>query len=574
MILLIGYGYIIYPLWGMPFNAQRHTQIPLTPAWALECWLWEDDVNTAEYVDELLEGYHKYDIPVRTILIDSPWSTRYNDFIVDTTRYPNPEKWFKKLQEKGYRVVLWMTPNVNSFSKDTKIKNSEEWSNEIINQGYIVADDDKIDWWKGVGGFIDYTNPKAVKWWQKQQRQVLGYGIDGWKLDGSATLFRSELFGIPFLYKSASQGILTTRQYMDLYYRTEYQNGLKYNPAFVTLSRAIDRKFIHPEGFSPFDSSPLNWVGDQRHTWKGGITEDTNDKDLVMDGVDGIEMAIEHILESARVGYNIVGSDIAGFSGKHIPPRLYIRWAQFSTFCGLFMNGGHGERRLWNRSDEELKIIRKFSWLHNELIPYMYHYVVTAHNNGRRLQTPLDKGEYHYMFGDDFLVAPIYVDSKMKSISLPEGNWRYFFDDNKLYEGNKTFDMKFPMDEFPVFVKEGAIIPLNIKRSYTKIGNEESEGFTTILIYPTTINNFIYYHPDGLGKTKINYDKSDSSLEISFKGKKIAHILNVYSDVKPLSIQLDGENINEEYDWKYNIEKNKIIIKTEKYQNGIYQIKF
>jgi len=52
----------------------------LTPAWALECWLWEDDQNTAGYVDTLLAGYQKHDIPVRTILIDSPWSLRYNDF--------------------------------------------------------------------------------------------------------------------------------------------------------------------------------------------------------------------------------------------------------------------------------------------------------------------------------------------------------------------------------------------------------------------------------------------------------------------------------------------------------------
>ena len=83
ILLLLIYFYLILPFWGIPFNAQRHGNPPLTPSWALECWLWEDDVNTAKYVDELLAGYRKYDIPVRTILIDSPWSTRYNDFTVD-----------------------------------------------------------------------------------------------------------------------------------------------------------------------------------------------------------------------------------------------------------------------------------------------------------------------------------------------------------------------------------------------------------------------------------------------------------------------------------------------------------
>ena len=482
VIIIIAYFYWILPLWEIPFNAQRHGQLPLTPVWALECWLWEDDVNTAEYVDELLDGYKAHDIPVRTILIDSPWSLRYNDFEVDTSRYPSPGKWFQKLQDKNYRVVLWMTPNVNSYSKDTKIQDSKDWSSQAISNKYLVSDDDQSKWWKGVGGFIDYTNPEAMKWWRGLQQTVFDYGIDGWKLDGSATLNWSEVFGIPFLYRTSSDGLMTTRTYMDQYYRNEYQHGLTQNPEFVTLSRAIDRKYVHPEGFSPFDASPVNWVGDQRHTWRsnqsGNIKEENTD--LVMDGVEGIEMAIDHILESARVGYNIVGSDVAGFSGMEIPPRLYIRWTQFSSFCGLFMNGGHGERRLWKRTTEELEVIRKFSWLHTELVPYMYHYVVTAHNNGRRLQTPLDGGKYHYMFGDDFLVAPIYKDSKINTITLPEGKWRDFFDDKELIEGDQTFEMEFPLDEYPVFIKEGAIIPLDIKRDYTKIGDRVSEGYTTI----------------------------------------------------------------------------------------------
>ena len=576
IIGIIAYFYIIYPLWGMPFNSERHGQLPMTPSWALECWLWEDDVNTAAYVDELLDGYAEHDIPVKTIIIDSPWSLRYNDFEVDTSRYPNPKKWFKTLEENDYRVVLWMTPTVNSFSKDTKIKDSKKWSGEAIRNGYLVSDNDKNKWWKGVGGFIDYTNTDAVKWWRDLQQTVFDYGIDGWKLDGAATLNWTEIFGIPFMYSTTSDGLTTTRTYMDQYYRNEYQHGLTQNPEFITLSRSIDRKWIHPEGFSPFDASPVNWVGDQKHTWqsdqRGNLSDDNTD--LVMDGVRGIEMAIEHILESARVGYNIVGSDVAGFSGSTIPPRLYIRWAQFSTFCGLFMNGGHGERRLWKRSAEELEIIRKFSWLHTELIPYMYHYVVTAHNDGRRLQTALDNGKYHYMFGDDFLVAPIFKDSNINTITLPEGNWRYFFDDGKLIEGQQILEMEFPLDEFPVFVKEGAIIPMDIKRNYTKIGDKDSEGFTTILIYPLTYENFTFYHLDSENKTDISYDKSDAGLEIKLNGIKLPHVLNIHSPKEPKYIELDGEQLNKVDSWNYNTEKQKLVIKTKDYEKGNYDIKY
>jgi hypothetical protein len=129
------------------------------------------------------------------------------------------------------------------------------------------------------------------------------------------------------------------------------------------------------------------------------ISSDTApSKDLMRKVDQGIEEAIRYILQSAKNGYPVIGSDVGGYSGKIIPPRLYIRWAQFSTFCGLFLNGGHGNRALWERSKEELEIIRKYSWLHTELIPYMYSYVVSAHNGGTRLQHPVE-GKYHYMFG-------------------------------------------------------------------------------------------------------------------------------------------------------------------------------
>ena len=144
---LLVYFVFILPFWGIPFNGSRHGHVPLTPPWALECWLWEDDINTAARAKELLEGYSSHDLPVRTLLIDSPWSCRYNDFKVDEERYPDPQNFFRNLKDRGYRVVLWMTCMVNRQNKDTQITDSKQFYDEARSKGYLAGNGYLWRWW-------------------------------------------------------------------------------------------------------------------------------------------------------------------------------------------------------------------------------------------------------------------------------------------------------------------------------------------------------------------------------------------------------------------------------------------
>jgi alpha-glucosidase (family GH31 glycosyl hydrolase) len=598
--LALAFFYFVYilPFWGIPFNKSRHGKAPLTPPWALECWLWEDDVNTEAYEQELLDGYAKYDLPVRTLLIDSPWSWRYNDFKVDEERYPEPEKFFRGLQERGYRVVLWMTCMVNSRNKDTKIIDSKEFYEEARSKGFLAGNGYQLKWWKGKGGFIDYSNPEAMKWWHGLQKQVLDWGVDGWKLDGCDTFFSGRVAKVPVPFNRAHSGWMTTRQYMDHYSRDELSYGQSLNPDFVVMVRAKDQPWSHPEGFSPLDAATVTWVGDNRHTW--------NYQER------GLEGALSDILGSARLGYCVIGSDIAGYHGRSNPDdtgaatsallsswkskadtnapsstefgsaagrdeiaaNIYIRWAEFSTFCGFFLNGGHGERRLWKRTQPELEIIRKFSWLHTELVPYMYSHVVICHNGGPPLMQPLPEGDFHYLFGDDFLVAPIHQDKLGRTVSLPAGKWRYFFNDRELFDGPQRVTRDFPLDEYPVFVRDGAIVPMKIQRSYTGLGSKESSQFTTWLIYPNGNHKFTLYHPESHphpAQTTVTANSGDS-LDIRFSGAHEPHILRIFSKTKPVKITLDGDVLPEGDNWSFDDKHQKISVRTRQYRDGQYKI--
>jgi alpha-glucosidase (family GH31 glycosyl hydrolase) len=201
----------------------------------------------------------------------------------------------------------------------------------------------------------------------------------------------------------------------------------------------------------------------------------------------------------------------------------------------------------------------------------MYTYVVEAHNGGTLLQRPV-KGKYHYLFGDHFLVAPIYKDELVNEVNLPKGKWRYFFDDSEIVEGPARFQKEFPLDEYPVYIREGAIVPMEIKRDYTGIGDESFNGFLTYLIYPEGESSFTVHHPDLSGSTTVKVSDSAEKLTIKISRVKKPHILKINLDKMPLKIELDGRQLSDSADFSFSGTSKKLIIRTSEYKTGNYTI--
>ena len=178
--------------------------------------------------------------------------------------------------------------------------------------------------------------------------------------------------------------------------------------------------------------------------------------------------------------------------------------------------------------------------------------------------------QYQFMYGTDFLVAPIYQNTKADEkgndirdgIYLPEGSWIDYFTGEK-YEGNRilnNFDT--PIWKLPVFVKNGSIIPM------THPHNNVSEIDPSLRIYefyPNRHTATVEYDDDGVTEA-YRQEKSVSTLIESnvidkknnltitihpaagnfdgfVKDKKTELRINVTEKPKKLSAKINGKTV-------------------------------
>ena len=217
----------------------------------------------------------------------------------------------------------------------------------------------------------------------------------------------------------------------------------------------------------------------------------------------------------AAMGGNVlmpyITHDIGGFLGKKISFDLYARWVEFgalSPFLRLhsaFENPRDGNLRMpWTYGEKGVELARKYFKLRYSLLPYIYTYCRVAHDSSLPLVRPLyieyptaDKayatpGEY--LFGSDLLVAPVTDSATQKDIYLPPGEWVDYFTD-KVYEGERTIQRQCPVEEIPLFVKSGSIIPRQPECDYS---DQKPLDTLIIEIYGTGPHTFSLYEDDGL----------------------------------------------------------------------------
>lgn len=444
---------------GIPSSAigePEQPRPPLTPRWAYEPWVWEDEENDADATLALVDGYRQRDIPVGVVIVDSPWQTNYNTFEM-AKEFGSPERLMSRLRDRDIRVIFWATGFVNTSSIDGPNPGISPNFQEAYERGFLVDGGQTYEWDKGEGSALDFFNPDAVAWWYGEMDKAWAYGIDGWKVD-------SPEGNLPDLVQTAA-GWKTNREYGDAYYRAFYDYVAQKSPEAIITARPYDSGTI----YAPVEANPAGWVGDQEPDW----------------GKDGIEEALDNILASAELGFSMVGSDIGGYRPGERFDRLFMRWTQLGALSPLMENGGRGEHRPWRIDDDVVASYRYYAKLHSQLVPYLYGLGVEAHRGGDPIIREPNRDLQHYRLGEDLFVAPIVTREDDRQVDLPDGaRWYDYWDDGEAISGGTTLQYEARQDQIPLFIRSGAIIPMQVSDGETGHGGAGSRGALTLLLYP------------------------------------------------------------------------------------------
>ena len=150
--------------------------------------------------------------------------------------------------------------------------------------------------------------------------------------------------------------------------------------------------------------------------------------------------------------------------------RLHGFREPFKEPLGTTGGGKHisgAENEVWSYGDEVYEICKKYMNLREKMRPYVRKLMKAAHEKGTPIMRPLfydfpeDKIaweiEDEYMFGPDLLVAPIlYADARERKVYLPDGMWRNICN-GEMYQGKQRITVAAPIDQIPVFVKNGTL---------------------------------------------------------------------------------------------------------------------
>ncbi|HEY4788020.1 MAG TPA: TIM-barrel domain-containing protein [Bacteroidales bacterium] len=428
----------------------------LPPHWAFgylqSQWGWQDRA----YIEDALTKFRTHKLPVDAFIFDFEWYTTtpdytvkkegqedFTDFTFNPKLFPEPAKQIADYHNEGIKFIGIRKPRLGNAASLCYMR-SKGW--------LAKPESDSRD--------LNFRNDSLRHWYVVQNKPLLDAGIDAWWDDEGES-----------------------------YYSCYYW----WNKAQIELRSQVrpnNRHFSINRSFSLGNQrlGYCTWNGDIYSTWKY-LQETPSD-----------------LLNFGLAGMCYGSCDIGGFHGTPAKEVL-VRWFEAGVFFPVMR--AHSDLMttphfpwLWDADGEAA--IRKALNLRYQLVPFIYSLGHEAYRTGAPVMRPLvmefpnDTAVANltdeWLLGKELLAAPVLNEGGKRSVYLPADLW-YEFGTGKAIKGPVKFAVTKGLDEIPVYVRAGSILPVGPVVQYTA---QDTAAPLEIRIYPGHNGTFTLTEDDGI----------------------------------------------------------------------------
>ena len=454
----------------------------MLPAFALGNWWSRYHAYTDQEYLGLMDSFRRHDVPLSVGIVDMDWhivqvdnpktyGSGWTGYTWNKELFPDYRAFIRELHDRGLRTALNLHPALGI----------RPWEVQYEDMCRALGKDPAAK--KTIP--FNCLSPEFLK----AYFEVLHFpyekdGIDFWWMDWQQGTSNADVAGEDYHLT----GLETISPLWML-------NHMHYLAAQRKESR-VSRGLIFSR-YSGYGSQryPIGFSGDTLISWAS------------------LKFQPYFTATASNVGYGWWSHDIGGHMGGIRDDELTARWVQLGVFSPIFRlhssNSPFTGREPWKYNKRAELVMSNFMRLRHRLFPYLY----TMNRRAQAELLPLIRPMYHthpecadayqvrneYWFGSEMIVSPITDPADASDLApadtwLPEGIWTDALT-GYIYQGNQRFKACRPLEEMPIFLKAGAIVPM---QKHLHEGNQlgRAQEMQTV-VAPGASNTFRLYEDDG-----------------------------------------------------------------------------
>ena len=506
-------------------------KMPLPPRYAFGYWWSRYWAYSDKELRTLVKNFRAYDIPLDVLVIDMDWHYTDGDrggwtgWSWNRTLFPDPAKFLRWLDGEGIRSTFNLHP------ADGVRCGEDSYADVARDMGIDPASKQTVPWVSSDKKFIRSIFRRILTPMERD-------GVDFWWLDWQQQPTDPAVEGLS---------------------NTWWLN-------YVFFSDMEKNRDVRPMLYH-------RWGGLGNHRYQIGFSGDASITWASLDFQPYFNSTASNVL------YGYWSHDIGGHHmADRIDPELYIRWMQFGALSPVMRTHSAKsaglKKEVWNFAPEHADILRSTIRQRYALAPYIYTMARKAYDEGISLCRPMyyewpEASEAYafrnqYLFGDDILVAPVTAPGKegyaTVKVWLPEGKW-YEWQTGTMLDGGRTVERTFALDEYPVYVRAGAILPMYGDTVKNLNANDEEILLT---LFPGGSGEFSLYEDNGddkryaaeFARTHLKSVRDGHLLTVTVGKRTGAYrgmpaerkfSVKVLASAAPVSVTVDGAKA----DWTY-----------------------